>query len=436
MSISPLYKQLTNNRDFRYILSSGGLVILGGFYTALIGLLSTSLVINHWGSEELGRIAIVDAYLGILSTVAIFGTDLAMSKTFTKLKSLNQNGVQRMLFGRIVWFVLTLSVAIFIVTFILVENNNAPFLSYFYLASFFVLAKAALTISSGYLKSQQLRGLYVLSTSLLPTLYCCALLGLMNRSYVVSPLLIKQICMAGISAVILIFLYAHIFSKIKITNIDISTEDAQLSRFLCLSGPMMLTSLMMVTLAQIDVLMLGYFLPEKDVGVYTVAVRLAVAASLLMMAINTFFSPLLTKIISEASLERASKLFNRVSVLMGGFSLCVFFAFFIFGKYVLGYVFGEEALAAYFSLMILSGGKVVASMCGPVGHTLNMMGKQKANFYINSACGLANIYLNYIFIPLYGIEGAAFSTALSIALKNIFSLIIVKRLFQGEYEII
>jgi O-antigen/teichoic acid export membrane protein len=56
-----------------------------------------------------------------------------------------------------------------------------------------------------------------------------------------------------------------------------------------------------------------------------------------------------------------------------------------------------------------------------------MTGHQVRAAYINGAAVTANVVLNLILIPRYGIEGAAFSTAFSIVLWNVWMLVFVHR---------
>ena len=58
------------------------------------------------------------------------------------------------------------------------------------------------------------------------------------------------------------------------------------------------------------------------------------------------------------------------------------------------------------------------TLCGPVMYVLNMTGFERIGNRILWSTALVNIALNVWIIPRHGIDGAAFTTALSLALWN------------------
>jgi O-antigen/teichoic acid export membrane protein len=53
---------------------------------------------------------------------------------------------------------------------------------------------------------------------------------------------------------------------------------------------------------------------------------------------------------------------------------------------------------------------------------------------LTAVSALLNIILNFIFIPKYGIYGAAYATVLSFAFQSAFVYFVSKKLFYPEYE--
>jgi O-antigen/teichoic acid export membrane protein len=79
--------------------------------------------------------------------------------------------------------------------------------------------------------------------------------------------------------------------------------------------------------------------------------------------------------------------------------------------------------------VILAIGQIVNAVVGPIGFILTMTGRQKLNL-VNSIClASSNVALNLIFIPKYGMNGAALATTLSIASTNILRVVEVKILY-------
>jgi O-antigen/teichoic acid export membrane protein len=90
-------------------------------------------------------------------------------------------------------------------------------------------------------------------------------------------------------------------------------------------------------------------------------------------------------------------------------------------------VFGNEYTIGATVLVFLSIAQFVNVGTGPVGNLLVMTGNQKIWFKISLTAFLLSIICNIIFIPRYGIEGAAVSTLISISILFLLGLIAVKK---------
>jgi O-antigen/teichoic acid export membrane protein len=77
-------------------------------------------------------------------------------------------------------------------------------------------------------------------------------------------------------------------------------------------------------------------------------------------------------------------------------------------------------------MCILLVGRLINIVSGSVGYLMNMTGYQKEYNYIMIISAVINIVLNYFLIPIYGIEGAAMASAISMVLWNIASVVFVK----------
>ena len=91
------------------------------------------------------------------------------------------------------------------------------------------------------------------------------------------------------------------------------------------------------------------------------------------------------------------------------------------GEFVLDFVlglFGANYVLARDALLLLLGGQFFSSLCGPGAIYLNMTGKQKKlNTILILGLGI-NVVLNLMLIPIYGIEGAAAATLISMIFWN------------------
>jgi len=92
-------------------------------------------------------------------------------------------------------------------------------------------------------------------------------------------------------------------------------------------------------------------------------------------------------------------------------------------------LFGEEFKVGVFSFVILSLGRLVVSFSGAAGNLLQMCGKQVIFMNVAIIGSIINIVLNFILIPIYGINGSAIATMVSIVVFNLLLVYYVKREF-------
>jgi O-antigen/teichoic acid export membrane protein len=92
-------------------------------------------------------------------------------------------------------------------------------------------------------------------------------------------------------------------------------------------------------------------------------------------------------------------------------------------------LFGEEFEKGVFAFIILSIGRVVVSFSGAAGNLLQMCGRQVIFMNVAIIGSIINIVLNFTLIPIYGINGSAIATMLSLIVFNFLLVYFVKREF-------
>ena len=101
---------------------------------------------------------------------------------------------------------------------------------------------------------------------------------------------------------------------------------------------------------------------------------------------------------------------------------------FLFPSSILSF-FGDEFILAKFSLLILAFSQAINALSASLGTILNMTGMQKVYGNILLVFLVLNIVLNYLLIPIYGIEGAAIASASSLMFWNLYSVFYVYKYY-------
>ena len=187
---------------------------------------------------------------------------------------------------------------------------------------------------------------------------------------------------------------------------------------LSISLPMLASAFSAIIMDRVDSLMLAYFYSNTEVGLYNVANKLA---TLILFLIIPLISSVLTKISTAYWAEdkvNFNNLIDKTLKIMFWSSILIYSVLVLFSDFLLG-LFGDEFINSKVTLIILSTGFLFNAMLGLVEHLMNLTGNQRRLSIIFSIGVIINICLNYFLIPKYGIEGAAFSTMISMVFWNI-----------------
>ena len=96
-----------------------------------------------------------------------------------------------------------------------------------------------------------------------------------------------------------------------------------------------------------------------------------------------------------------------------------FLIFYVTGEPLIDSIFGNEYEGSLRPLILLSIGQLINAIMGPVGFLLSMTGNEKIVTQIFGLTACLNILMNLLFIPLFGIQGAAVATMISVIIWNV-----------------
>ncbi|GAB5556589.1 MAG: lipopolysaccharide biosynthesis protein [Schleiferiaceae bacterium] len=193
--------------------------------------------------------------------------------------------------------------------------------------------------------------------------------------------------------------------------------------------PMLVSGALFYIISWTDVLMIGYIMDERSVGIYRIAFKIGTLITFTQFAINSFLAPAISELHSEGGGSQFRRLIRQVGVINFWMSVPVALIIFVFPNFLLN-LFGPEYPEALDSLRVLAIGQLINALCGPVLYILNMTGKEKDSQRIMLWVTLVNIVLNGILIPMFGILGAAIATSVSMSLWNIAAVIKVVQYYS------
>ena len=179
-----------------------------------------------------------------------------------------------------------------------------------------------------------------------------------------------------------------------------------------------LASLAGTGLVWADTIILGIYRPAREVGVYQVATRLTVLATIVLLPIAMSFAPQIADLYQRGNMERLGRLYAVVTSWTLRLSLPGFIVLVLFPRPLL-HIFGRGYAEAATVTVVLAIGQMFDVATGPTGYMLVMSGRPYLTMANNVFALTLNISLNLVLIPRYGIKGAAVAWALALALINV-----------------
>lgn len=183
---------------------------------------------------------------------------------------------------------------------------------------------------------------------------------------------------------------------------------------------------------QVDSILIGHFLGPTDVGIYAVAVLFAETLTLIPSAVQRVTVPVTSMMYGKGDITGVRTLF--FSTLKKSFLITIFLALAIvvLAPNLIILLFNAEYLPSYPSLLILLIGYTAYCSLTSVGATLSSIGKVRIPFLISAVCAIMNVILNVILTPLFGIEGAAVATTLSMLTYFFLTIMVVKIYLRSD----
>ena len=233
---------------------------------------------------------------------------------------------------------------------------------------------------------------------------------------------VRGVVLSYIISVALGLALAFFFLKVVFLKpIGAVNPTGETKKLLSYSFPLLLVTLLIFITQWVNILMVGYFRPAQDVGVFNAAARTAICLGIILVSFNTIFAPMISDLYNRGEMERLAMLFKTVTRWVFVLSAPGFLLVVLLAKEILA-IFGTDFIAGWASLIILAGGQMVNASSGAVGYMLIMTGRQNVELFNSLGAATVNFILCYLLIPPYGIVGAAVATATTVVLLNLVRL--------------
>ena len=179
-------------------------------------------------------------------------------------------------------------------------------------------------------------------------------------------------------------------------------------------------------LAQTDKIVLGYYLPAKQVGIYAVAMALVGFVPIALQSVNQIFSPMIAELHAVDSQLLLQRLYATLTKWIVILTIPLALTIMVFARPMMG-IFGPAFEPGAGVLAIGAVGQLVNCSVGSVGFLLMMSGQQMQMMKIQGVNAVLMIAVSLLLVPRFGVMGAALASAITVATTNLWSLIAVRR---------
>ena len=236
----------------------------------------------------------------------------------------------------------------------------------------------------------------------------------------------EVILINGASVVLALLLIEIIFIKKVPLKVKNSPPIFHASFWIKSSLVLFAYKLMTTYLLSSEILLLGYLKSDEEVGVYSLARKIAGFTSFGLLAANVVLAPKIASLYSEGKLEHLQKLIRKSIRVIFIFSLLVTAGLALVSFPILQ-LLGEDYTNSYIPLLIMMTGELINVAFGPVAMLLINSNQERTANKIMLATVLVNVIATIVLIHYLGYIGAAISTAMTVVTWNILMAITVKK---------
>ncbi|MFT4739249.1 MAG: lipopolysaccharide exporter [Sediminicola sp.] len=194
------------------------------------------------------------------------------------------------------------------------------------------------------------------------------------------------------------------------------------------------TNLSAVLLRNIDIWMIGWYINPASVAIYNVAIRVANLFEVPSMALASVLFPEAVKRAEKEGTNAIKQLYEKSVAVILIFSVPFVVGVLLFSEEIVVLIAGEAYIESAIILNITMLYGLLVPFNKQMGVVLDAVGKAKTNMIFVLRNAIINVILNSIFIPIWGITGAAFATLSTMLIVLFINQIYLKKNFQIELK--
>lgn len=379
------------------------------FVKMVSGILISIYIARYLGPEQYGVLSYVIAFVAVFYPIAQMGMSSILVRELLKFpenkKQILSSSFYLVLVSSIFVFVLVNTLSFFL--------NKSDLVKFFiFVYSIGVLFKPFDIIDFSFQASFQVKfaskaktlAIILMALVKLGLIYFECSLGYFILAYALDFLILA------------LFLGIIHFSK-KEYNFFNKWDNELLKGLFSSAWPMMLASFSVVLYMKMDQLIINFILGNKELGLYSSSVRLYDGFLGFMLTLTMALLPTIIKLKAESSTKYRiglTKLFSFVFWFNNIVALIVT----IFREIIVNILYGKDYIESQYVLALIFWSAGLSSVGSVTARFFTAENMERKMFKRTILSLFINLILNFILIPIYGIEGSAIATILTLIVGN------------------
>ena len=190
--------------------------------------------------------------------------------------------------------------------------------------------------------------------------------------------------------------------------------------------PFGLLGLMGAIMLNTDLVMLGWLRSPEEIGYYSAAQKIIQLLYVLPALVASSMFPALVRLVSSDP-AKARAMLEQFVLWVSGTGILIAVSGALLASPIITILYGEAYAPAIFTLRLLM---LTVAMVYPstlLGNAIFAYDRQKKLVFLVAVTAVGNVFFNFLFIPRWGIEGAALATIVVQLVTNFILYRMVKR---------
>jgi O-antigen/teichoic acid export membrane protein len=422
-------KIAVKNSEYNELLRGSSSALFMRITGYILGYVLTFFIAKKFGATVLGNYIFAVLICNFLSLFSSFGIDTAVLAHISSHAGQGKNRLTRSLVIRAYTISLISGIIFTMLIYVLsgqfsILVKNAEIAFYLRILAFSVIPLGLIKINAQILRSKNNIPGFVFYNDIVIYLFTIVLLLMLVLFSGATDFPVPVSYSVGMILSLLLSLYS--INKYLTGDSVKHEEKVSYSSLIRYSFPVLISDILRFIKIWTGAFLLGVFLGQKEVGIFSISLKLAGVAGIFTYAISSAVMPKFGEYFGKNDFHSIQRLLNFSGKLIFWVSFPVIIVIIIFSFPVLN-LLGKDFHLGFPALLILSAAQVIEVISGTANYLLQMVYKQKIYFIIISISTIFLVILSFILIPLWGINGAALAYSLGMFLQVSLLLIYIRK---------